>query len=159
MIPAASITMLDAQNRLSSIRSIRYGSATSIMLSTNTKLPSVHILLTKPNPTVGLDSCTRVELVETPTSSAVTTMMSTMTNSTPYTQPGKGLRGWWGVTSLASAFLAQSLKWGFTVVVVLLVFSLIRLFPYVTFQGHIVATELWKIHSSTIFLPFPNYSP
>ena len=143
--------MLAVQNRLNSISNMRYSNATSITLSTNTKLPSVHILLTKPNPTVGLDSCTRVELDETPTSSAVTTMMSKITKSTPYAQPGKGLWGCWGVTSLASTFLAQSLKWGFTVVV-LLVFSLIRLFPYVTFQGHIVAAEPWKIHSSTIFL-------
>ena len=143
--------MLAVQNRLNSISNMRYSNATSITLSTNTKLPSVHILLTKPNPTVGLDSCTRVELDETPTSSAVTTMMSKITKSTPYTQPGEGLWGCWGVTSLASTFLAQSLKWGFTVVV-LLVFSLIRLFPYVTFQGHIVAAEPWKIHSSTIFL-------
>ena len=151
MIPTARITMLAVQNLLNSISNMRYSNATSITLSTNTKLPSVHILLTKPNPTVGLDSCTRVELDETPTSSAVTTMMSKITKSTPYTQPGKGLWGCWGVTSLASTFLAQSLKWGFTVVV-LLVFSLIRLFPYVTFQGHIVAAEPWKIHSSTIFL-------
>ena len=151
MIPTTRITMLAVQNRLNSISNMRYSNATSITLSMNTKLPSAHILLTKPNPTVGLDSCTRVELDETPTSSAVTTMMSKITKSTPYTQPGKGLWGCWGVTSLASAFLAQSLKWGFTVVV-LLVFSLIRLFPYVTFQGHIVAAEPWKIHSSIIFL-------
>ena len=121
------------------------------MLSTNTKLPSVHILLTKPNPTVGLDSCTRVELEETPTSSAATTMMSKITNSTPYTQLGKGLYVRLGVTSSASVRLDQSLKRVFTVVI-LLVFSLIRLFPYVTVQGHIVAAEPWKIHSPTVFL-------
>lgn len=64
---------------------------------------------------------------------------------------GEGLVGVLGRDFIGSTFLAQSLKWGFTVVV-LLVFSLIRLFPYVPFQGHIVAAEPWKIHSSTIFL-------
>lgn len=46
---------------------------------------------TKPQPTTGLDSCTRVPDWLTPHCSAATAAMSNTTNRTPYSQPGNGL--------------------------------------------------------------------
>ena len=152
MIPTARIHDACRQNRLNSISNMRYSNATSITLSTNTKLPSVHILLTKPNPTVGLDSCTggagRNAHFERRHDNDVED------NEEHAVHPaGEGACGGvGGVTSLASTFWLKAWKWGFTVVV-LLVFSLIRLFPYADFsKGILLPLNLGKSIVPLFFL-------
>ena len=91
MMATASSTGVAIQNRLNSMSSARYSAPMSSRFSTNTKLPLVHIFDTKPQPTTGLDSCTRVPDWLTPHCSAATAAMSNTTNRTPYSQPGNGL--------------------------------------------------------------------
>ena len=76
----------------------------SSRFSTATKFRSVHIFETNPQPMVGLDSLT-LDVAVTPHSSMPTPMASNKTNSTPYNQPGNGLRLLFSVISTSCSWL------------------------------------------------------